>query len=325
MATTSITDHDSRVQLLKTYRTQFASAPAVALSVLAGSPFENLKTRMQSRHFANALECARYTLRTEGYRGFWAGSVPPLFYLTFTRVSGFSFYQKAKYAINDALERTTGHSPLTEVNTPGTLPNISSIGCFSIAGSISGACTTLIACPFELAKNATQTSVLMSGASITDGAGSFKTKNAGRVNTFQAITQIVQRYGILGLYTGFHLHLLRETIGSGLYFGVYESTKQIMTTYSGAEKANSKGAVLVAGGLCGVGAWLFTYPLDTMKTRAQSVLIGNPTKAAQSCVAAAAKSSKFKGVEMMILRSCIQNMIQMSAFEYFKTKINGLK
>ncbi|KKY23844.1 putative mitochondrial carrier protein [Phaeomoniella chlamydospora] len=293
MATTSITDHDSRVQLLKTYRTQFASAPAVALSVLAGSPFENLKTRMQSRHFANALECARYTLRTEGYRGFWAGSVPPLFYLTFTRVSGFSFYQKAKYAINDALERTTGHSPLTEVNTP--------------------------------AKNATQTSVLMSGASITDGAGSFKTKNAGRVNTFQAITQIVQRYGILGLYTGFHLHLLRETIGSGLYFGVYESTKQIMTTYSGAEKANSKGAVLVAGGLCGVGAWLFTYPLDTMKTRAQSVLIGNPTKAAQSCVAAAAKSSKFKGVEMMILRSCIQNMIQMSAFEYFKTKINGLK
>ena len=68
-----------------------------------------------------------------------------------------------------------------------------------------------------------------------------------------------------------------------------------------------------------------TYPLDTMKTRAQSVLIGSGTQAVKTSAVAAAKSSKFKGVEMMILRSCIQNMIQMYAFEYFKTKINGLK
>lgn len=62
-----------------------------------------------------------------------------------------------------------------------------------------------------------------------------------------------------------------------------------------------------------------------MKTRAQSVLIGQGTKAAQKCAAQAARGSKFKGVEMMILRSCIQNMIQMSAFEWFKTKINSME
>lgn len=62
-----------------------------------------------------------------------------------------------------------------------------------------------------------------------------------------------------------------------------------------------------------------------MKTRAQSVLIGNASKTGKACVSAATKSSKFKGVEMMILRSCLQNMIQMYAFEYFKTKINNLK
>ena len=32
-------DHDKRVHLLKKYRTQFASAPAVTLSVLAGVSF----------------------------------------------------------------------------------------------------------------------------------------------------------------------------------------------------------------------------------------------------------------------------------------------
>ena len=116
--------------------------------------------------------------------------------------------------------------------------------------------------PFELAKNAIQTSVLMSSVSVSDATGPFgsdatASRSTARVSTLQAIRLIVRRHGVLGLYTGFHLHLLRETIGSGLYFGVYESTKQIMTTYSGADKANSRGAVLVAGGLCGVGAWLF--------------------------------------------------------------------
>ena len=63
-----------------------------------------------------------------------------------------------------------------------------------------------------------------------------------------------------------------------------------------------------------------------MKTRTQSTLIGDAAKSAlKSGVGAAAKSSKFRGVEMMILRSCIQNMIQMSAFEVFKAKINALE
>ena len=262
MAPLALPDYDARVRLAKKYRTQVASAPAVCLSVLAGSPFENMKTRMQSHDFRNAKECFRYTYRVEGWRGFWAGSIPPLFYLTITRVTGFSFYQKAKYAMNDFFEQTSGHSPLTEVNTPGTLPNFATVGCFTIAGSISGAATTFFACPFELAKNATQTSVLMAQKNLNTtasllGSDKANSKSNGRMNTFQATREIIKRHGLLGLYTGFRLHLLRETLGSGLYFGLYESVKQLITTYSGAEQANSKGAVLVAGGLCGVGAWLF--------------------------------------------------------------------
>ena len=106
-------------------------------------------------------------------------------------------------------------------------------------------------------------------SNVSDTGGPFgsdatASKPKARINTFQAIALIVRRHGLLGLYTGFHLHMLRETIGSGLYFGVYESTKQIMTTYSGAEQANSRGAVLVAGGLCGVGAWLFVSVITRM-------------------------------------------------------------
>lgn len=66
-----------------------------------------------------------------------------------------------------------------------------------------------------------------------------------------------------------------------------------------------------------------------MKTQAQNRLVGAGAKKA---VADAAKAelgkaatrnlSKWKGLEMVIARSALQNMIQMSLFEWLKTKID---
>jgi len=81
-------------------------------------------------------------------------------------------------------------------------------------------------------------------------------KNAGRVNSFLAVKRVIERRGVRGLWTGFQLHLVRDVIGSGIYFGIYETTKQSLNSYYGAEKANSAGAVAIAGALCGIGAWV---------------------------------------------------------------------
>jgi hypothetical protein len=74
-----------------------------------------------------------------------------------------------------------------------------------------------------------------------------------------------------------------------------------------------------------------------MKTRAQNSLVSNDpvasASAAQSSVSsalksatkAAVRSSKWKGVEMIILRSSLQNMIQMSFFEQAKVVIDNLE
>ena len=199
--------------------------------------------------------------------------------------------------------------------------------------------------PFELIKNVTQTSVLMAADAVPRGTPikGASPKNQGRISTWGACKKIYQRGGLLGFYTGFQLHLVRDVVGSGIYFGVYEATKQVMTTYSGAEKANTFAAVGPAGIICGCFSWIVvsvlqlcrpesefllttkrqTYPLDTMKTRAQNLLVGEIGKTARECAANAAKTSKWKGIEMMILRSSIQNMIQMSLFEYAKQEINS--
>lgn len=75
-----------------------------------------------------------------------SGTTAPLILLTVTRVVGFSVYQQAKYAIDGVMSRNLGDSPLALVNTPGTYPNFSTTFCFTTAGAISGAATTLFTC-----------------------------------------------------------------------------------------------------------------------------------------------------------------------------------
>jgi hypothetical protein len=48
---------------------------------------------------------------------------------------------------------------------------------------------------------------------------------------------------------------VRDTLGTGIYFMVYESSKQLITTFGGDKPGNNKLAVVAAGGLCGLVSW----------------------------------------------------------------------
>ena len=80
-------------------------------------------------------------------------------------------------------------------------------------------------------------------------------KNSGRVSSYSAVRQIVRERGFTGLYTGFRLHLVRDIVGSGIYFGVYEALKQSLNSAYGVSDVNAPGAVMFAGAVCGVLAW----------------------------------------------------------------------
>ena len=85
-----------------------------------------------------------------------------------------------------------------------------------------------------------------------------------RIGTIEAIQQIIARHGFRGLYTGVSLHAVRDTIGTGLYFGIYETAKQLITTFMG-DKQSTFGAHMAAGALSGVIPWIcvsrLVYPL----------------------------------------------------------------
>ncbi|KAJ5949689.1 mitochondrial carrier [Penicillium verhagenii] len=317
-------DEKNRNALLKKYQTQLASGASTVCATLAVTPLENVKTRMQTHDFKNISQCMRYLWRTEGPRGYVAGALPPLASVTAVRVVNFTSYSWAKIRISDMIRQITGVSPLAEYNKPGSTPTVSGIMTFAAAGALAGLISSPLACPFELAKNVVQTSVLVSNRAqaAPDAARNPDLRRKPRLGTVQAIRQIVKRHGFRGLYTGFRLHVLRDTVGSGLYFSVYETVKQVAAKELGDNKSPF-GAPMIAGAICSTVPWVCTYPLDTRKTRAQSVLLGKSKEIGEAS-AAVAKASMYKGMSIILIRTGLNNMILLSMFEFIKAKITEL-
>ncbi|OJZ87105.1 hypothetical protein ASPFODRAFT_559734 [Aspergillus luchuensis CBS 106.47] len=319
--TTLTMDEATRNKLLKSYKTQVASASSTVFATLAVTPLENVKTRMQTHNFQNVAQCIRYLWRTEGPRGYVAGALPPLASVTAVRVMNFTTYAFAKNKVSDFIQRMTGESPLEIYDQEGSSPTVSTVVTFTAAGLFAGLVSSPVACPFELAKNVVQTSVLMSHRSqaSNNAPNDPSLRNMPRLSTTEAFRQIYKRYGFRGLYTGFHLHALRDTVGTGLYFGVYETVKQIAER----EMGKGTGAPAIAGAICSTMPWFCTYPLDTRKTRAQSVLLGK-SKEVGEAASAMAKSSIYKGLSIILIRTAINNMILLSIYEYMNKRIDNL-
>jgi hypothetical protein len=141
------------------------------------------------------------------------GVLAPMVSVTLVRTVSFSIYQRSKYAYAGFVRRVFGFDILTHMNTKGSLPNLYTISCVAAAGATAGSCITFVACPFELTKLSAQVSVLLSdrkklaetnckAANAHAIAASYQNKG-----TLKTMANIVKHRGVLGLYTGFKLHL----------------------------------------------------------------------------------------------------------------------
>lgn len=94
---------------------------------------------------------------------------------------------------------------------------------------------------------------------------------------------------------GIHMSCLRESVAVSLYFGTYESLKQHGT--------------LFAGGMAGISSWLFTYPIDTIRSRQISQ---NKTFKHVS------KASLWKGLSVCLVRACLVNSVSFYVYNMVK-------
>jgi len=325
------TTHGQQRRWVKRYRTEVAASLSSILSTFAAFPLDSVKTRMQTYKYDSFTDCVRHTYKTEKWRGFFRGVTAPMASVTLVRTISFSVYQRSKYTYAAWFKRNFGMDPLVHVNTPGTYPTFSTVACFGAAGATAGSFITLVACPFELTKLSAQVSVLMAdrtSSSISEPANGREVaatyQNKG---TFKTAKNIVKHRGFIGLYSGFNLHLLRDTLGTAIYFMTYESSKQLLTTYRGDKSPTNPFAVVVAGGLCGVASWALIYPIDSAKSIYQRNCL---THCKGEKVARAPKIQFFnkrmyRGLGVSMGRSCVVNSIFFSAFEFIKKQINALE
>ena len=131
--------------------------------------------------------------------------------VTLVRTVSFSIYKRSKVEYAQWLKRRFGVDVLAHTSTKGNYPNLYSCSCFAAAGATAGSFITVLACPFELTKLSAQVSVLLAGQSKSPNdprqavAASYQNKG-----TLKTMATIVKHRGMLGLYTGFNLHLRKS-------------------------------------------------------------------------------------------------------------------
>jgi len=95
--------------------------------------------------------------------------------------------------------------------------------------------------------------------------------------TLQAVRAIISSSGLGGLYTGWQLHFVRDTLGTSLYFAEYDVMRHMLGRMKvGKDDELVQGRVpdwarswlpkglipFLCGSLAGVSSWALIYPVD---------------------------------------------------------------
>ena len=81
---------------------------------------------------------------------------------------------------------------------------------------------------------------------------------------------IYRRFGSRGLFLGFNSTFVREVLANAVYFYSYEYIMRLFAPEGQSSLHAPIMTAFLAGGLAGMNSWLFTYPVDYVKTIMQS-------------------------------------------------------
>lgn len=197
--------------------------------------------------------------RQEGIQGFFRGVWIPLWSITAVRATSFSIYTKSKAYLQS-----------TNVFNSDKLSKVALSSTF--AGFSSGFVISVASAPFELVKIKRQLEfqiALNRGLPYSDKG------------TIGSSKEIIRNQGYRGIYRGLPLHTFRDTLGTGLYFCIYDSIKHI--TFTNPNSKLSQYSYLMpiqlssflGGAFAGIGSWFLVYPIDIVKIVVQQRMLSN--------------------------------------------------
>ncbi|TVY48229.1 Mitochondrial carnitine carrier [Lachnellula occidentalis] len=236
-------------------------------AVVVGHPFDLVKVRLQTAErgvYSSAIDVVRKSIARDGVRrGLYAGVSAPLVGVTpmeelIVEIVAVSFWG---YDVGKGLVRRFS----TVQNNQLSVAQVSAAGFFSAIPM------TIITAPFERVK------VLLQIQGQKQLAPGEKPKYSGGVDV---VRQLYKEGGIRSVFRGSTATLARDGPGSAAYFAAYEYIKRSLTPVDPVTgKASgdlSLLAVTGAGAAAGVAMWIPVFPIDTVKSRLQT-MEGKPT------------------------------------------------
>ena len=154
-------------------------------SVVVGHPFDTIKTKMQAQRgfeTRNMFHSFVKTIQTQGIRGLYRGSLPPMF--------GSGIYRSAQFAVFEAIY-TYMDSPFGKFEFPGT----GSLQMRVVIGGV-GASTVraIIETPLEYAKIRRQTQQNWQFRHVYQGFGVTWFRTVGLMTTYFILVDSIRRH-----------------------------------------------------------------------------------------------------------------------------------
>lgn len=222
--------------------------------VMAGQPFDTIKVKMQTfpSLFKTAFGCGVKTLKQEGFRGLYAGTIPSLAANIAENSVLFLFYGQCLTLV----KKLVGKKDEKELSILNR----------AFAGSGAAVFSSFALCPTELVKCRLQAQHQMN---IMAG------KTGAKSGVVQVTMQIIREDGFLGLFRGMTSTLVREVPGYFFFFGGYELSRYFLTPEG--KTVDDLGAVRLTfcGGIAGVSLWIAIFPADVIKSRIQILTQGS--------------------------------------------------
>ena len=270
---------------------------------LAGQPLDTIRVLLQSRGhiYTSTWDTVSKTMRANGFRGFFRGTVPPLLGMGPKNAIGFGTHGAALRFLERA-----GDQPTVELKRNAGMHNIALSGCAA------GLAQCVVVVPSDRIK--CQLQVQTQGGPFTPGA------------LLTCVRTLIRQDGLVtGLLRGWWPTVWRQTLSSPVYFGSYEVLKRAANEISGSNSGPL--ATMMCGGVAGASAYASTYPIDILKSYAHAAPPG--TAAAEVGMLAVARQMRqeygpgwcFRGMGPTVGRAFVINAVNFIVFEEVVTRI----
>ena len=227
----------------------FPSVVGAFCNTYIGQPFDTIRVRMQDidTKYKSSIDCLKHTLKSEGYRGLFKGSVASLYAAIAENT--------VVFGVNELLKQ--------KLFNTGTKYSLS-LSHDMMIGSISGLAATIASCPLETIKCNMQ----------IDTTQNIKNKNMFDGMFDGRMVCMIKKLSFSELYTGFGASCSRNIPFYILYFPLYSRYIELLGYISDSTQniKNKNISVIncaISGGLSGATTWAIVYPFDVIKCNQQ--------------------------------------------------------